>query len=190
MRYLFTLTISILLFSCSSNEDETQLLYSYLEECNQNYYENRGINANQELDLFYTLLKDENQLEQTDYKSLKNLLNYLVENTTFPSLQKIEIPQDHQFLNEPPQELFLCVNDLYAVDSLQFIETEYYQLENELLNYINETPTPSANHIWSIYAENLTENNYNIDFYKKNILMQLFRWYYVCKYENENLSVK
>lgn len=188
MRYLLITSISILFFSCTSKEDESQQLYTYLEECNQNYYENKGIDVNEELEVFYNLLLQENQIESISYASLNKLLNQLAEKTIFPALQNIEIPQDHQFLNSPPQELFLCVHDLYDVDSLQFSKTAYYQLENELLNYIQTTSEPSVNRIWSIYSQNLTPENYQISFYRKNILIQLFRWYYVCKYEGLSSS--
>lgn len=187
MRYTFFLISLLFLLSCTSSEDEN-LVYTYLNECNENYFENKGISASQELEAFYSMLVEENQLDSKKFESLSALLSELASNSIFPATQNIEIPSDHQFIQQPPQQLYTCVNDLYGIDSLAFTQTAYYKLENEILNYISTTSSPKINEIWKIYTSNLTQENYAIDFYRNNILMQLFRWYYVCKYEKESLT--
>lgn len=184
MHNIFYISIFIFLFSCKQKENKTELVYDYLEECNQNYYLNKGLDFQQEIEAFATLLEEEKQLENNNSESLNKLLLQIVEKSKFPKKQFIEIPEDHQILQQPPQDLFHCLSDYYAVDSLILSKTTYFELEEAVFKYISSTSEPKANRIFKIYSEYLSAETFEIDFIRHITLAQLFRWYYVCKYEN------
>jgi hypothetical protein len=184
MRIPTFLLVCLFLVRCTERPAD-QEIYELLNVCLDDFYQQKGIDIQQELTAFENQLLAEGHLQRKGQQSdFKTLLEFLSENTYFsPPLKKDDF--NSTLLLENPTRLVECLNYSFNIDSLELMELSYYQATAEIGKIIEVNEEVAIHDIFATYAAIIAAEDFNQPFVRESLLMLLYRWYYKSKYDRE-----
>lgn len=173
----------LLLASCSQELQEDDL-YDFLNICNDEFYLDHGVLASEELEDFQYFLIDEGHLYDKSGNSLRVLLRELSKKLYFdPPLKKEDFR--NALLYKNPQELASCVDYHYNIDSTKIASLPFYDVSQKIEDHLTEHEEVKIQDLFSIYAKNLSVEEFEKPYIKETVLLLLYRWYFSSKYNRE-----
>lgn len=186
MNKLFILCI--VLFSLSTCQSDKKLndndIYLFLESCYEDYYRNYDLEVTELLNDFEVQLIKEGRLSDTTgaaYKSLFKSLdttNYFTPPFNTNDFNKI-------LLYKNPSAILNCATTVFSLDSSEVSNTHFAKIENEIHKEVTSEEEISIHYFFDIYQTKLSNNEIRMPYIKQNILLLLYRWYYISQEKDE-----
>lgn len=186
--YLRTIVLSILLIYsftfCSSNYNDEELVYEYLEICFEDYYLNYDVHLTQELELFERQLILEGHLQDTTGMGYNQLLSQLSKEIYFqPPLKFDEF--NNVLLYKVPGDLKECASSVFGLDSAIIKETSYFKAQERIRGELKNNEQIDAGDLFNFNRKYIPAELMRSPFVKQSIQLMLYKWYFKSKYDRE-----
>jgi len=178
---VFSIVIFFLLLGCK-NENEKETIYGLLQVCHDEYYLDFGVSASEHLADFESYLIQQGHLYEKSPEAYKVLFRKLAKEIYFaPPLPKDDF--NNALLYKNPDNIIECMSETFQIDSTQFINLSYYKASKKIQSLMLSSEEVPIQEIFTIYANDIEINEYEMPFVKDALLLFLYRWYFTSKYD-------
>ncbi len=184
-KLLQILLLLSILNACQSPEKvKDHETYTYLQVCFEDYYLNYDVEITPLLDEFELLLLAENHISDTTGAAYKNLFDSLAVNDYFnPPLKKEDF--NNTVLYRNPSNIISCATEIFAIDSLQIINTNFSKVAEKINQEIAKEKDISIHYFFDLYKRELSNEELRAPYVKQTVLLLLYRWYFKSKYDRD-----
>lgn len=182
------LILCLVLFTLSTCQSDKNLndndIYLLLQSCYQDYYRNYNLEVTPLLDQFEIQLMKEGRLSDTTGAAYKSLFGHLDSTNYF-------IPPLHTngfnkiLLYKNPPHILNCATTVFSLDSMVVANTHFARIENEIHKTVTSKSEISIHYFFNIYQKDLSNDEIRLPYIKQNILMLLYRWYFISQQKIE-----
>ncbi len=183
-KAFFLFFVLFILASCQSNKaPDTDEIYSFLELCYEDEFENYDIKVTTLLNQFEIQLLNEGHLSDTTGAAYKKLFNRLDTSNYFtPPLHTQDF--NKVLLYKNPTNVLNCAVNVYSLDSTTIANTHFAKIEQEIHQKVTNEKEVSIHYFFHIYKSKLSNEEMRKPYIKQNILLLLYRWYYISQEKN------
>lgn len=183
---LFIFVVLLISVSCTNDKKlSDEEIYSFLEICLEDYYQNYDIELLEALNQFEQHLIQSGKLRDSSGKSYKELLIHLDEYGYFQgdlSFSKF----NNVILFQNPSDIISCGIQIFSLDSTEIVNTHFGEISHEIQKTLEKTENMSINFFFRIYYRSLDEEEFELPYIKPTIQLLLYRWYYQSANHVEN----
>ena len=169
------------LVGCQSNKTpDVNEVYSFLESCYEDEFENYNIKVTPLLNQFEIQLLKEGHLSDTTGAAYKKLFKVLDTSNYFaPPLHTKDF--NKVLLYKNPSNVLNCAVNVYSIDSTTIANTHFAKIEREIHQKVTSEEEVSIHYFFHIYTSKLSKEEIRKPYIKQNILLLLYRWYYISQ---------
>lgn len=178
------LLLCLVLFTLSTCQSDKQMndsdIYIYLQSCYEDYFDNYNLDVTSILNEFEGQLINEGRLSDTTGAAYKLLLRSLDTTNYFtPPLHTKDFNKILLYKN--PKDILKCASNVFSIDSTKVANTHFAKVENEIHEILTDEKDVSIHYFFDIYKTKLSKDEIRKPYIKQNILMLLYRWYYISQ---------
>lgn len=178
-KWIFLCLVFFTFNSCQSDKKlSDDAIYLLLLSCYEDYYKNYDIEVSAILNQFEEQLLKEKRLSDTTGTAYKELLRSLDKTDYFtPPLQTKNF--NKVILYKNPTELLNCAINVFSLDSTEVSNTHFAEIEREIHHKVTGEEEVSIHYFFQVYQTKLSKDEIRKPYIKQNILLLLYRWYYI-----------